>query len=97
MDYLVISIIGLVMGLTGGLLGIGGSVVMIPAMTLAFGENQHLYQASSMICNFFVAIASLVAHRRADVLEPGTLRWMIPAGIVAILLGVAGSNLPFFA
>jgi uncharacterized membrane protein YfcA len=97
MDYLILTLIGLVMGLLGGLLGIGGSVVMIPAMTVAFGENQHLYQASAMICNFFVAVSSLAAHRRAQVLEPVTLRWMIPAGIVGIVLGVTVSNLPLFA
>ncbi|NIA17514.1 MAG: sulfite exporter TauE/SafE family protein, partial [Planctomycetes bacterium] len=36
-------LIGLSMGLAGGLLGIGGSVVMIPTMFFVFGENQHLY------------------------------------------------------
>lgn len=97
MDYFILTLIGLAMGLIGGLLGIGGSVVMIPAMTLAFSENQHLYQAAAMICNFFVAVASVGAHRRARVLEPVALRWMIPLGIVGILIGVAVSNLSFFA
>jgi len=36
MDYFILAAIGVVMGLFGGLLGIGGSVVMIPAMVLAF-------------------------------------------------------------
>ncbi|MFC1760503.1 sulfite exporter TauE/SafE family protein [Planctomycetota bacterium] len=97
MDYVILSIIGLAMGLSGGLLGIGGSIVMIPAMTLAFGENQHLYQAASMICNFFVALSSVVAHRRAGTINLRTLRIMVPVGMVGVVLGVAGSNLSFFA
>ncbi len=40
------------MGLFGGLLGLGGSTIMIPALVMVFGENQHLYQAAAMICNF---------------------------------------------
>ena len=97
MDYLILLSIGLVMGLLGGMLGIGGSVVMIPAMVFAFGENQHLYQAAAMICNFAVAASSAIAHKKADALAPAVLRWMIPAAILGVLLGVAGSNLPIFA
>ena len=89
--------VGLFMGLSGGLLGIGGSVVMIPALTLFYGENQHLYQASAMICNFFVAAASLIAHRKAEAIIGKTLRWIIPGAVAGILLGVWLSNLPIFA
>ena len=85
------------MGLLGGLLGIGGSAVMIPAMTLAFGENQHLYQAAAMICNFFVASSSMVAHYRAQSFVWPTLRWMVPAAVVGIIGGVILSNSSMFA
>jgi hypothetical protein len=97
MAYLILLSIGLVMGLLGGMLGIGGSVVMIPAMVFAFGENQHLYQGAAMICNFAVAASSAMAHKKADALVPAVLRWLIPAAIVGVLLGVAGSNLALFA
>lgn len=88
--------IGLVMGLFGGLLGLGGSVIMIPAMVMVFGENQHLYQASAMICNFLVGISSLAAHWKAQTLTKAVLKSLIPAAIVGILLGVALSNMPLF-
>ena len=88
---------GLVMGLFGGMLGIGGSLVMIPALVYFYGENQHLYQSSAMICNFFVAVASLLAHRKAEAIVPAVLRQMIPAAMFGILAGVAFSNVAFFA
>ena len=97
MEYVILSVIGLVMGLFGGLLGIGGSAVMIPAMVIAFGENQHLYQASAMICNFFVAAASIIAHRKAQAMVPEVLKWLIPAAAASIIAGVALSNASVFA
>ena len=97
MDYAALVLIGLVMGLFGGLLGLGGSVVMIPAMAMVFGENQHLYQAAAMICNFFVSISALMSHRKEKVLVVSVLKWMIPLGIAGILVGVAISNSPVFS
>jgi uncharacterized membrane protein YfcA len=95
--YLLLTAIGAVMGLFGGLLGIGGSVVMIPALVLAFGENQHLYQASAMICNFFVAAAATFAHKREDVLVGRVIRYLIPASVAGSIAGVMLSNAAFFS
>jgi len=97
MDYLILLAIGAVMGLFGGLLGIGGSVVMIPAMVIFFGPNQHLYQAAAMICNFFVAASAAVVHKKANVLVVDIIKLLIPAAIVGIIAGVALSNVTFFS
>lgn len=97
MDYLIYAGIGLVMGLFGGLLGIGGSVVMIPAMVIIFKGNQHLYQAAAMICNFFVAISAAFVHKKAKILVIDVIKWLVPAGLVGILAGVWLSNAEFFA
>ncbi|HUV41229.1 MAG TPA: sulfite exporter TauE/SafE family protein [Sedimentisphaerales bacterium] len=96
MDYFILVTIGLVMGLFGGLLGIGGSVIMIPALVLAFGQDQHLYQASAMICNFFVGISAVAVHKKADMLLTGVIKWIIPVAALGIIIGVAISNLPAF-
>ncbi len=97
MDYFILAVIGVLMGLFGGLLGIGGSVVMIPALVFAFGENQHLYQASAMICNFFVGASAVIVHKKADVLVMGVIKWLIPAAALGIIIGVAISNSSVFA
>jgi len=86
MDYLILAAIGIVMGLFGGLLGIGGSVVMIPALVFALGENQHLYQASAMICNFFVGTTAAMVHKKADVLVLDVIKWLVPAAAVGIII-----------
>ena len=96
MDIAILIIIGLAMGVIGGMLGIGGAVFLIPAMTFVFGENQHLYQAAAMICIFFVSGAALIAHRKAKAISKEVLIRLIPAAMLGILGGVALSNCSFF-
>lgn len=90
-------LLGFAAGLFGGMLGLGGSIVLIPGFTFLWGENQHLYQASGMIFNFFSSISALFVHRKAEVFVPAILKWLIPTSIVGILFGVWLSNLPVFA
>lgn len=91
-----LGLIGLAAGLLGGLLGIGGSIVMIPAMTEVLGENQHLYQASALIVSFFVGAPALVQHLRAGVLSKRVLRSLVPAAMAGAVVGVVTSELPVF-
>lgn len=85
-------LLGLGAGTLGGLLGIGGSIVMIPGMAVLLGSNQHLYQAAAMIVNVFVATPAALRHWRAGAVRMDVLRWMLPAAVVFILIGVASSN-----
>ncbi|MBL7214833.1 MAG: sulfite exporter TauE/SafE family protein [Phycisphaerae bacterium] len=85
------------MGLLGGMLGIGGSIIMIPALTVVYGENQHLYQAAAMICNFFVSASALIAHRKAEAFVPKVLVWLVPAAMLGIMGGVMLSNSSIFS
>ena len=70
---------------------------MIPAMALILGENQHLYQAAAMICNFFVAVSSIIAHKKAKTLVRPVLKFIIPTAAIGIIIGVAASNSTIFA
>ena len=89
--------IGLAAGLSGGLLGIGGSLVIIPALTELLGHDQHLYQSAAMIVNFFVAIPAVVHHRRVGAVEPATVRRIIPIAVSAVVAGVLVSESSLFA
>ncbi|MHC5004641.1 MAG: sulfite exporter TauE/SafE family protein, partial [Planctomycetota bacterium] len=91
-DILALLALGLVAGCLGGLLGIGGSIVMIPAMTLLLDRSQHLAQAAAMIVNVFVAVPALRQHQRARAVRWDVARRMLPAALVAIVVGVEASN-----
>lgn len=97
LDLLVLSLIGLVVGLAGGLFGIGGSIVLIPAVTEYLGPDQHRYQAAAMIVNFFVAAPAVVQHRRANAIDAGMVGRLIPLAILGVIVGVGLSELPIFA
>ena len=56
---------GLIAGVLGGMLGVGGSVIMIPGLTLVLGYDQHLYQASAMVANVAGAVPAALRHHRA--------------------------------
>lgn len=96
MEILILTLIGLLMGLFGGMLGIGGSVIMIPALVFAFGENQHLHQASAMICNFIVGASATFIHRKEEVLVMDVVKCLVPSAIAGVLAGVWLSNVKFF-
>jgi len=80
--------IGLVAGLTGGLLGVGGSVVMIPGMTLFFGPAQHLYQGAAMMVNFFVVLPAIYQHLRAKAVLAPIVKTTIPSAVIGVVGGV---------
>ncbi|MEZ6235666.1 MAG: sulfite exporter TauE/SafE family protein [Phycisphaerales bacterium] len=59
--------IGLTAGVVGGIAGIGGSIIMLPALVLIFGRgpgdpSHHVYQGAAMIVNAVVAYATARNH-----------------------------------
>lgn len=94
---LLVAGLGMCAGMLGGLLGVGGSVIMIPGLTLLFGRDQHLYQAVAMVANVAVAIPAARRHYQSGTARPDVLRFMMPSAIVCVLLGVWISNRPIFA
>jgi uncharacterized membrane protein YfcA len=91
-ELITLGILGLGAGTLGGLLGIGGSIVMIPVLTLVLGYDQHLSQASAMIVNVFIAAPALFRHVRQKAVEWTAVIRLIPAGLLAIIVGVEASN-----
>lgn len=96
-DAIILAGVGLLSGGCGGLLGIGGSIVMIPAMVLLFGaERQHLYQATAMIVNFFIVGPAVLRHTQMRATLRPVVRLMVPSAIAGIVLGVLLSELSVF-
>jgi len=90
--------IGLVAGAVGGLAGIGGSIVILPALGLFMGytppdkAEHHLYMAAAMVVNAIVAFASTRKHRQAGAIDPRLTGRLLPPMFVGILAGVLLSN-----
>lgn len=95
--YGLMLLIGLFAGITGGMLGVGGSIVMIPALTELLGPDQHLYQSAAMIVNFFVVLPAAYHHRRVGSLDRPAITRLVPLGIVSVIVGVVISELGVFS
>jgi len=48
MNYLLYIILGLVAGIFGGAFGIGGGIILIPALVYLFGLTQHQAQGTTL-------------------------------------------------
>ena len=59
-NYIVIILIGVIAGLLSGLLGIGGAIVVIPALVLALDYSQQMAQGTTLLM-LSVPVASLAA------------------------------------
>lgn len=89
--WLAYSALGLFTGFFAGMLGIGGGLVMVPALTMMFAaqaafprsEILHLALGTSMATILFTALASLRAHH-----QHGAVLWRVVGQITpGILLG----------
>jgi uncharacterized membrane protein YfcA len=88
----VLLAIGLVAGFIGGLLGIGGTAIFIPAATLILGPAQHIYQAAAMILNVAVSLTATIKHARKGAIRKTVIRRMLPAAVALVLIGAWLSN-----
>lgn len=99
----VVGFIGLFAGMLGGISGIGGSVLILPALhivfsPLLFGESpdpqiHHLFMGAGMVVNVAVALPAALRHHHEGAVRVSLLRPLIGSHLVAILLGVQISNL----
>jgi uncharacterized membrane protein YfcA len=79
--YVALVAFGVVVGVSSGLLGVGGGTLVVPFLTLAVGLSQHEAQATSLLVILPTAIAGSLALRRRGVGDLG----------LAIRFGVAGA------
>lgn len=93
MNYLIAALIGLMGGVSSGLFGVGGGVVMVPAMlffaTLGMRDTQQAV-GTSLIVIIPTAIIGAFKHKTL-----GNINWPVAAMLVpgAILGGWLGAHL----
>lgn len=78
-------LIGIATGALSGLLGVGGGIVMVPAL-VGFGYTRHFANATSLAAILLVALAGTVAFAQG-----GSLDWGV--GIALGIGGLVGSTI----
>ena len=97
MNGVMLVFVGILVGLAGGMFGIGGGIVLIPALTELIGPDQHRYQAAAMIVNACVGVSAVVQHRRAKAIDSTAVMRFLPIAGVAAVAGVGISEMSVFA
>ncbi len=84
MDYALVAILGLAGGMLGGLAGVGGGILFVPALAIVLDQAQVKAEATSLFAIVFVA--ALGAHRQYGY---GNVR--VRDGLVAGAVGAGGA------
>ena len=79
--------IGLVTGILSGIFGIGGGIIMIPALVLFFGFTQKMAQGISLAVIIPVSISGALIHNRHGNVRWDTVLWLGLGGIMGGLVG----------
>ena len=80
---------GVLTGFLSSLLGIGGGMVMVPAMVLLLGVDQHTAQGVSLAAIMPTALTGMFLHHNMGNVEPRVAKWV---GAGAIGGGIAGAG-----
>ena len=84
------ALIGVITGLASALLGIGGGLIMVPAMVIGLGVPQHLAEGTSLVAIIPTAISGTLVHRRSGFVSVPLVAALGAGGVIA---GVIGSNI----
>jgi uncharacterized protein len=85
-DVLIAVAVGVVAGAYAGLLGLGGGIVMVPAMVLLLDQPQRVAEGTSLLAIVGTSFVAARSHHRNRLILP---RW---AGLLA-MGGVGGAVL----
>lgn len=92
MDLIIAGVICLLGGMIGGLVGVGGGAIFVPAMTLFIGMGQVEAEATSLLMIAFVSVFGTWRHRRYGNVE---LRDAAVVGLLSapgVMVGVMIAN-----
>jgi uncharacterized membrane protein YfcA len=87
-DIVTALLIGLAGGTFGGLLGIGGGTLFVPALVLIMGLEQHTAQGISLVVIIPTAMSATAANLKRGYVDKQVAMWVAP---VAVLFALAGA------
>jgi uncharacterized protein len=90
--YVLLTLTGLVIGMLSGLSGVGGGVILVPILVLAFGLGQRAAQGTSLLAILpSSALGAIVHHTHREVNVRAAVQMSItgaPAALVGAFLAL---------
>lgn len=87
---LVMVAVGVAAGVLAGLLGVGGGIIMVPALVILAGANADVARGTSLVVVIGTALTATVANSRRGLV---TVRTGVVAGIAGAPAGLLGAAL----
>jgi len=81
MDIALGLALGLGTGLVGGLMGLGGGTLLVPALVLLVGLDQHLAQGVSLAVVAITSLVGAITHHRQGTVRLQTVAWVAPGAV----------------
>lgn len=79
--------VGVVTGILAGLLGVGGGIVVVPALILLFGASDLVAKGTSLLMMIPTAISGTIGNVRRKNVELGAAGWIAAGSCVSTVLG----------
>lgn len=92
MDLALACVICLIGGIVAGLIGVGGGVVFVPAMTIVLSKGQVEAEATSLMMIALVSVAGTwrqVGYGNVNLKDAAVIGLLSPVGV---LIGVVAAN-----
>lgn len=86
---------GVVVGITSALFGVGGGILMVPFMVLVLELTQHVSEGTSLLVIVPTALVGTIAHSRHGYVDRRAAGSLAVGGIVGAIIGaLVGLELP---
>jgi uncharacterized protein len=79
--------IGAAAGFLAGLLGVGGGILLVPAMVLLLGFDQHVAQGTSLVVIVPAALIGTWTHYRRGTIRPRDALLVAAGGVLGAAIG----------
>jgi hypothetical protein len=83
----VLSLTGVLTGFLSGMMGVGGGTIMVPAMVLVLGMDQHTAQGTSLLSMVPAGASGAYTHRRLGNVDTHALSGLIPGVLIGTFFG----------
>jgi uncharacterized membrane protein YfcA len=82
-----LALAGVGIGVLSALFGVGGGIVIVPLLVLAFGEAQHVSEGTSLLVTMPAAIAGALAHHKRGYVSLRHSRLLALGGVAGAVIG----------
>ncbi|PHS23916.1 MAG: permease [Methylophaga sp.] len=96
LEWIIFALIGVLSGLSSGLLGLGGGVIIVPALLFVFSwqgllgsQLMHMAVATSLMTIIITSVISAYGHHQHQYVDWKIVKKLVPGLVLGGLLGAA--------